>query len=245
MTDGAEDPAPADKRVLEDVLDEVLSFNYRSLRTLRDIIFRPARVARAFLDGDRESYTPPMRVWFGVLTWMFLLSAVWGGWGDIVWRAGGNGAAFESMIVEGRRDLEAVRQAISATSALIFVPVEALFILPGTLLVQAMKPGMRFVTAAQCYFIPVTAAAVATTAQLTLSAFWPGILGWLSLVNLALFAVIAAAVIHSGLARSPVGLVVKTAILSLTVTGLGMLARIVTLFASIMWAILVAVPPSA
>lgn len=53
------------ERGQEDVLDEVLSFNYRSLR---DIFLRPGSIARVFLDGDRARYTPTMRVWFGVLT---------------------------------------------------------------------------------------------------------------------------------------------------------------------------------
>lgn len=103
--DGGVDDKVGKTRVLEDVLDEVLSFNYRSLRTLRDIFLRPGTVALAFLDGDRTRYTPPMRVWFGVLTWMFLLSMVWGGWGEIIWRISGDGAAFGDAVREGRRDL--------------------------------------------------------------------------------------------------------------------------------------------
>jgi len=243
MTEGAQDETPEKRRVLEDVLDEVLSFNYRSLRTLRDIFLRPATVCRVFLAGDRNSYTPTMRVWFGVLTWMFVLSMIWGGWGEIVWRASGDGAAFGDALREGRRDIEAVRAAISTMAALLYVPIEALLMLPGVFALTAMRKGVGFLKATQCYFVPVTASAVSSTIVLMLSVVWPGILQWGLAINMAVFILIAAPVIRAGFADGWPGTIGKTSLLALIVLALSMGARLTTLLISIFWA-LAQVPPS-
>ena len=243
MADGAEEIPPKEARVLEDVLDEVLSFNYRSLRTLRDIFLRPATIARAFLDGDRQAYTPPMRVWFGVLTWMFVLSMVWGGWGEVIWRASSDGAAFGDALREGRRDIAAVRDAISTMAALIYVPIEALLIPPGMLALRAMRKRVGRIPATHCYFIPVTASAVSSTTVLIVSTYWPGILQWGMVLNMAIFMLVAAPVIRAGFADSWLGTLGKTVVLSVLVLALSLIARITTLVISIFWA-LAQVPPS-
>ncbi|WP_323762890.1 DUF3667 domain-containing protein [Maricaulis sp.] len=242
MTDGARKEKVGETRVLEDVLDEVLSFNYRSLRTLRDIFLRPATVARAFLDGDRARYTPTMRVWFGVLTWMFLLSMVWGGWGEVIWRISGDGAAFGDALREGRRDIEAVRAAISTMAALLYVPIEALLFLPGVIALRSMRKGVNFLHATQCYFIPVTAGAVTSTLVLVASSVWPDILKWAFLINIVIFMAIAGQVIRVGFSSGILGMLGKTVLLTLVVTALSVLARMLTLLISIFWA-LTQVPP--
>lgn len=242
MTEGAQDETPEKRRVLEDVLDEVLSFNFRSLRTLRDIFLRPAAVCRAFLAGDRHSYTPTMRVWFGVLTWMFVLSLIWGGWGEIIWRASGDGAGFADALREGRRDIDAVRDAISTMAALLYVPIEALLMLPGVFALTAMRKGAGFLKATQCYFVPVTASSVSSTLVLMLSVVWPGILQWGMVLNMGVFVLIAGPVIRAGFADGWPGTIGKTLVLALVVLGLSMMARITTLLISIVWA-LSEVPP--
>ena len=240
--DGGVDDKVGKTRVLEDVLDEVLSFNYRSLRTLRDIFLRPGTVALAFLDGDRKRYTPPMRVWFGVLTWMFLLSMVWGGWGEIIWRISGDGAAFGDAVREGRRDMDAVRAAISTMAALLYVPIEALLVLPGVIALKSMRKGINFLRSTQCYFIPVTAGAVSSALVLIASSVWPDILKWAFPINTAIFVLIAAQVVHAGFSSGIAGLIGKTVLLTAVVTALSMLARMLTLVISIFWA-LAQVPP--
>jgi Protein of unknown function (DUF3667) len=244
MTDGAQEGDRKEERVLEDVLDEVLSFNFRSLRTLRDIFLRPADIARAFLAGDRNTYTPTMRVWFGVLTWMFVLSMVWGGWGEVIWRASADGAAFGEALREGRRDIDAVRDAISTMAALLYVPIEALLILPGILVLRAMRNTVSRMQATQCYFIPVTASAVSSTLILVASTYWSGILQWGMALDMAVFMLVAAAVIRTGFADGWLATIAKTVILTIVVFVLSIIARFATLLISIFWA-LDQVPPAA
>lgn len=238
MPDGAKE-----ERVLEDVLDELLSFNYRSLRTLRDIFLRPAAMTRAFIAGDRASYTPTMRVWFGVLTWMFLLSIVWGGWGEVMARASTGAHGLDALIEHSGRDPQIMRETISSAAALLYVPLEALFVLPGAMAVRAMRRELSFVQAAQCYFIPVTASTVGSTIVLTLSAFWAGILLVAAPVNLAIFCLVTFRMVGAGLATSRTGQLAKTLILTVLVFALAGLARFITLSASIVWALTQA-PPS-
>jgi|GEM_PF-3363906 len=243
MTDRAQEEKPEQRRVLEDVLDEVLSFNYRSLRTLRDIFLRPGTVARTFLSGDRDTYTPTMRVWFGVLTWMFVLSMIWGGWGEIIWRASSDGAAFGDALHEGRRDVGAVRDAISTMAALIYVPIEALLIPPGLLVLRAMRNSVNRLHATQCYFIPITATAVSSTLVLLASTIWPGILQWGMVLNMSVFVLVAVPVVRTGFASAWPGAIGKSLVLALVVLALSMIARISTLLISIFWA-LGQVPPT-
>lgn len=69
---------------LEDTMEDVLGFNFRSLRTLRDILIRPNKVFRAYAAGDRVSYTPALRIWLGLMSIQFIVLAFNGGYGSII-----------------------------------------------------------------------------------------------------------------------------------------------------------------
>ncbi|MEE2567277.1 DUF3667 domain-containing protein [Hyphobacterium marinum] len=67
----------------EDFLEDILGFNFRSFRTLRDLLIRPNTVFKAYAARDRVTYTPSLRLWLGLITLQLLLSIVWGGYGGM------------------------------------------------------------------------------------------------------------------------------------------------------------------
>lgn len=68
----------------EGFLEDVLGFNFRSFRTLWDLIIRPNTVFRAYAARDRETYTPSLRLWLSLIGIQILISVVWGGYGGMV-----------------------------------------------------------------------------------------------------------------------------------------------------------------
>jgi hypothetical protein len=232
-----------EKRVLEDVLDEVLSFNFRSLRTLRDIFLRPGHIAQTFARGDRDTYTPVMRVWFGVISWLFILSIIWGGYGAVIMRAS---AVFDNQldpfIVEGRRDMDAVIDGVSMMSGMLTVPITAFFILLGPPFLRQFNKTLTSIQAIQCYFIPVTAMAVMGTILLTLSTWEPGVIVIAPWLNYGLFALTSWRIMRPTFARSRIGAAFKTIGLTLVVFVLSVFATLLTFAISIAYA-LITVPP--
>lgn len=231
-------------RLIEDVLDEVLSFNYRSLRTLRDIFLRPGHVAATFASGDRVTYTPTMRVWFAVVSWLFLLSVIWGGFGDLILRSSNNsGGGLDRLIAEGGRDLDAVIAHISTVSGLFYVPVISAFTLLGVTVLRRFRRDLSFIQTVQCYFIPVTAMATVSTIMLVVSAFQPQALQFVPLVNYTAFALTAGAVVRAVFAKTVMGVIAKTLALTAVVFVLTTLATLTALVIGIDYA-LITVPPT-
>lgn len=236
--------APREKRVLEDVLDEVLSFNYRSLRTFRDIFLRPGRVAETFASGDRATYTPTMRVWFGVVSWLFLLSVIWGGFGELILRTSdASGDVLGQFVVEGRRDMDAMTGAISTMAGLLYIPFNSLLILLGVHVLRAFNRSLTFIQTMQCYFVPVTALAVSSTVFVVASAFDPGALVIAPAVNYLVFFLIGFQVVHRVFAKSVLGALGRSLVLTFVVLVLSTFATLLTFFVSIVYA-LVQVPPN-
>jgi len=71
---------------LQSAVEDVVGFNFRSLKTLRDLFVRPNTVFRSYAARDRVTYTPALRLWAGVLGISVLVSALWGGWPGIMRR---------------------------------------------------------------------------------------------------------------------------------------------------------------
>lgn len=244
MSDGADEDSPGQKRALEDVLGEVLSFNYRSLRTFRDIFLRPGQVAETFASGDTDTYTPTMRVWFGVISWLFLLSVIWGGFGELILRTSdASGDVLSQFVVEGRRDMDAMTSAISTMAGLLYVPLNALLVLLGVHVLRAFNRSLSFIQTMQCYFVPVTALAVSSTIFVVASAFEPGALAIAPVVNYLVFFVIGFQVVHRVFAKSFASALGRSLVLTFIVLVLSTFATLMTFFISIIYA-LVQVPPN-
>ncbi|KCZ54722.1 hypothetical protein HY29_13670 [Hyphomonas beringensis] len=74
------------RKDLEDTVEDALGFNFRSIRTLKDLLIHPNRVFKSYAERDRETYTPSIRLWFGLLGVQVIISTLWGGWGGIMKR---------------------------------------------------------------------------------------------------------------------------------------------------------------
>lgn len=70
---GRDSPIQSLPRVLREFLDHVFNLDGRLWRTLRDLLFRPGRLTRDYLDGRRVHYTPPFRLYI-LLSLVFFLS---------------------------------------------------------------------------------------------------------------------------------------------------------------------------
>ncbi|XBQ16029.1 MAG: hypothetical protein ABL308_13865 [Oceanicaulis sp.] len=69
------------------LLEDTLGFNLRSLRTLVDLWVRPRRVMETIAARDRDSYTPPVRLFLALIGLQVAISFVWGGYGGILERS--------------------------------------------------------------------------------------------------------------------------------------------------------------
>lgn len=62
--------------LLRDLMEDVLDFDSRFMRTLKPLIFKPGRLTRDFMNGRRFRYTPPLRLYIFSSIVFFLLAAV-------------------------------------------------------------------------------------------------------------------------------------------------------------------------
>ncbi len=66
-------------RLVGEVIEGLLHFDGRLWRTLPDLMLRPARLTRAYLDGHRAPQIPPLRLFLVVLLGIFLIGGASGG----------------------------------------------------------------------------------------------------------------------------------------------------------------------
>lgn len=71
---------------LNDAVEDALGFNFRSVKTLIDLFVRPRAVFLSYAARDRVTYTPALRLWFGLVGLQVLVSALWGGWEGLLTR---------------------------------------------------------------------------------------------------------------------------------------------------------------
>lgn len=68
----------------EDLIEDTLGFNLRSLKTLYALFATPRAVMQAIVERDRERYTPMMRLFLGLMGAQVALSVIWGGHAGIL-----------------------------------------------------------------------------------------------------------------------------------------------------------------
>lgn len=77
---------PKKPEELNDAVEDALGFNFRSLKTMLDLFIRPRRVFESYAARDRVTYTPAIRLFFGLIGLQVLISALWGGWEGLLTR---------------------------------------------------------------------------------------------------------------------------------------------------------------
>lgn len=75
---------PNKRADLNDAVEDAFGFNFRSLKTLLDLFVRPRRVFESYAARDRVTYTPAIRLFFGLVGIQVLFSALWGGWERVI-----------------------------------------------------------------------------------------------------------------------------------------------------------------
>lgn len=66
-------------RLLGEVVEGLLHLDGRLWRTMPDLMFRPGRLTRAYLEGHRAPQIPPLRLFLVVLLTIFLVGGLTGG----------------------------------------------------------------------------------------------------------------------------------------------------------------------
>jgi hypothetical protein len=66
-------------RLLSELVEAMVEVDGRIWRTLPDLMFRPGRLTRSFLDGHRAPQIPPLRLFLVVLVLIFLVGGMIGG----------------------------------------------------------------------------------------------------------------------------------------------------------------------
>lgn len=62
--------------LLRELLEDLVNFDSRFLRTLMPLLFKPGRLTRDYMDGKRFRYTPPVRLYLLSSVILFLLAAL-------------------------------------------------------------------------------------------------------------------------------------------------------------------------
>jgi len=65
--------------LLRDLLEDVVDFDSRFMRTLKPLLFHPGKLTRDYLDGRRFRYVPPMRLYIFSSVIFFILAATLAG----------------------------------------------------------------------------------------------------------------------------------------------------------------------
>jgi hypothetical protein len=96
---------------VNDAVEDALGFNFRSVKTLFDLFVRPRRVFESYAARDRVTYTPAIRIFFGLIGLQVLTSVIWGGWEGILTR----------QIMDGPADVRAVYEQASGGNLQAFI----------------------------------------------------------------------------------------------------------------------------
>lgn len=63
----------------QETVEDALGFNFRSLKTMKDLLIRPKTVFLSYAARDRLTYSPAVRIWLGLIGFQVLFNALFGG----------------------------------------------------------------------------------------------------------------------------------------------------------------------
>lgn len=167
-------------RDVEDTAEDLLGVNFRSVRTLWALIVRPNAVFRAYADGDRNRYSPALRLWIALVGLQTLLHAWWGGSTELMRRQiqaemqpdavatieSGFGISFEVFV-----------ETYAQIAGFLMAPVAALFTMLSIFVLGWMKTGLRWPVRVNIAFSVLNAGVVLGLVALPL-AMWRYELIW-------------------------------------------------------------------
>ena len=85
MSEIPNDPeTPAKGEEIDNTLEDAFGVNLRALKTLKDILLRPAVVFASYAANDRVTYTPAIRLFVGLIAVQIATSVIWGGYSGLL-----------------------------------------------------------------------------------------------------------------------------------------------------------------
>lgn len=222
---------------IEDAIEDAIGFNFRSLRTIRDIVVRPNAVFRAYAARDRVTYTPAIRVWLGLISLQFLLAIFTGGQSEAL-RASleANPAALAQYETLFGDNLEAGIDKMGESMSFLQVPLVGILTALSVFVLQLLKRGLGFGARLNIAFATLTAGSLVGLASQPLVlgnlAYGPAALIAIVLVYAVTFARGAPGV----LADTVAGSVVKGGIFAAAVMALVLLGHTLNTIIAIVYA---------
>lgn len=77
---------PKEPSELQATVEDTFGFNFRSLKTIRDLFVRPRAVFGSYAARDRLAYAPAVKIWLGLIGLQVITNAAFGGWEGIIRR---------------------------------------------------------------------------------------------------------------------------------------------------------------
>lgn len=151
-----------DQAGFEDMLEDVVGFNYRSFRTIWDLLARPNRVFLAYAERDLSHYTPALRLWLGLTVVQSVLSFFFGGQADLILNVMQNwpDAQRESLINSIDGTLEDVADRYASTFSLLQPIVISVLLSTTVFLIAVFDKGLSWVSRINLTFAVLTAGSV-------------------------------------------------------------------------------------
>ncbi|MCW5725345.1 MAG: DUF3667 domain-containing protein [Maricaulaceae bacterium] len=237
-------PGDDRKRDLEDIAEDALGVNFRSLRTFRDLFIRPNTVFRAYAAGDRETYTPSLRLWLVLIGLQLAISVLWGGYGGIMARNLADLSAARIATIESRTGVTIAEFADTAgqAAAVVHAPLVGGMTVLAVFLLGAFNRALRWPARLNLTFAVLTAGSVVGLLTLPFTMTGPG-LEWVPpLLVLATYFITFYRGAPGVLAQSASGAVFKGAAFSLTVILLVIVGGLLMSLTALAWAVLTLTP---
>jgi hypothetical protein len=98
--------------LLRELLEDILDFDSRFMRTIKPLLFKPGKLTRDYLDGRRFRYVPPLRLYIFSSIAFFFLAAILAGNSIQINADGENGEAVTAGIHLTEEDQEELHEAL-------------------------------------------------------------------------------------------------------------------------------------
>ena len=223
---------------LENTMEDALGFNFRSLRTLRDILIRLNKVFQTYASGDRVTYTPALRLWLGMLSLTFLLFLFAGSYTDLLKQAlQQNESALDALKGLAGEDIDPFLDKMASSITLLQAPIVGMFTALSIFILKPFNPQLGFVPRLNIAFATLSAGTLlgAITAVLTVTGLMP-ITNWQTFAIWVVYFVTFWRGAPNVVSETRMGAFTKALIFSLAVIALVIFANLVNMIIAMVYA---------
>lgn len=237
MPNGAE-KSRADTPV-EDILEDVFGFNFRSFRTLWDILIRPNIVFRAYAQRDRDTYTPALRLWIGLTVVLAVITFFFGGHAEMMTQIISNWpeAQRETVLAQAGGDLTELTETYAQAFSVI-QPISIVALVSLTVFLTALFDGGKsWVARINITYTVLTAGSIVGLVMFPFLVRYPELGMWAPPVIWLSYALTMFRGAPGVVATSMTGRIFKSIAFSTLTTFLVLVSGILTMMASLTYAI--------